>query len=119
MMICCRACHWSQDDFWDDSYNPVKCAQNDAKDIAEMMSRDPMDRTALFDIGFLRDRQIQGTPSEDRSGMFSVDYQELLARRFEELARRVRGMKWWTYRDYQNDPDPRCPVCCGNNLSID
>lgn len=114
--VYCQNCDWQQDDFWSESYNPFN-AGDLVDEFLTMLARSPSDRVQFFDIGFIRDQQFPCRPRSN--GAYAVEYRELLARRFEQLAKRVRGMKWWTFEEFKSEQSPLCPVCRSPKLSID
>lgn len=73
--IHCHACGWSQDDFYDENYNPAKYL---------MTWNNEIDKQFSMDSEFLRENG-------------PITTREVLAREYEEFARRIRSMKWLTY----------------------
>lgn len=105
MFVRCTDCDWSQDDFWDADYNPVTAAAGELPRFLEMLARPPADRRTVWREG----RQVQVESA----------YRDELASRFSELATRVLGMRWWTWAEYQADPDRACPICDSKELTVD
>lgn len=92
MYLHCHKCSWSQDDFWDKSYNPIKYLLTWEDDLL--------------------DKFYKKFPGElDTKGM---TYGDVIAREFERLANQIRKMKWVTYEDWKKDAEngiAYCPLC--------
>jgi hypothetical protein len=99
MFVCCNKCNWSQDDFYDETYNPAKWLKNwDNELFGE--KRGELDKLGMYDDRFLTTREV-------------------IARAYERFARRIREMQWVTYQDFQNEPNKVCPRCGADKLDID
>jgi hypothetical protein len=68
-------------------------------------------------IDWLRDTGMKGTPVG--GGRYLVDARDMMIHRFEQLLKRVKGMKWWTYAEFDAERIPTCPTCGSNQLSVD
>lgn len=96
----CHKCHWSQDDFYDKSYNPAKCLMDWNEDLfGDKRSR--LDEPFTDDSEFVRENG-------------NITMREVIAREYEKFARRIREMKWINYEDFKRDHaagTARCPKC--------
>ena len=85
----CHKCGWSQDDFWDENYNPIRFLLN-------------------WENELLNEKFYQDFPNEERT------YQEIIAQELERHANTIRNMKWRTHEEFKRDYDigiARCPSC--------
>jgi rubredoxin len=91
-------CGWSQDDFWDKSYNPI--------------------RYMLDWEDSLLDKFNEPFPGEkDTEGM---TYGQVVALEMERAAQSIREMKWHTDEEWQEAKDTAvCPRCGKQNFDID
>lgn len=105
MYVHCHSCPWSQDDFYDESYNPAKYLM-DWNDYLFGDRSSRLDELFSDDTEFLRE-----------NGPLTA--REVIAREYEKFARRIREMKWVTYQSFKNDPDKVCPSCGSADLDID
>ena len=92
MYLHCHNCDWSQDDFWDKSYNPIRYLLNWEENLLEK-----------FGVDF---------PGElDTKGM---TYDEVIAIELERAAITIRSMMWHTYESWKHDKElgiAKCPGC--------
>ncbi len=92
MYLHCHNCDWSQDDFWDKSYNPIRYLLDWEENLLEK-----------FDEDF---------PGElDTKGM---TYGDVIAREVDRAAITIRSMMWYTYEDWKKDKaagTAKCPNC--------
>ncbi len=95
--VSCRKCGWSQDDFYDERYNPATYLLRWNKYLFGP-ERVNMDAPYPFD-----------DPTSEEKGYSS--YREEMARAFESFARRIRNMRWFTAKDF--DEDPKCSNALG------
>ena len=96
----CHKCGWSQDDFWDKSYNAIRFLLNWEEEL-------------------LNEKFHQLFPGElDTKGM---TYQEVIARDLERHAKTIRNMKWQTREDFDIDYKKRAAMCpdCGSSEDFD
>lgn len=101
-----HACGWSQDDFYDENYNPAKYLMT-WNNYLYGKNSDEIDKQFSRDSEFLRENG-------------PITTREVLAREYESFARRIRSMKWLTWESFKADPDKRCPQCGGSDeLDID
>lgn len=117
----CHNCPWSQDDFWHlpkekggDGHGYMPMGRAGFEELIaklEAAIRDPSKR--MVD-GYDRDffEENFGTGKE-------VDVRAFVAWQLERWARRIRGMVWMTYDDFEKDNDKRCPKCGSRDLDID
>jgi len=100
----CHSCDWSQDDFYDDNYNPAKYLLTWNKYLVSNDIDKPFSNDALF---------------IKENGNIST--REVLAKEYESFAKRIRTMKWITYQQWKDEKEEnkRCPKCNSKNLDID
>jgi len=93
MYLHCHNCGWQQDDFWSESYNPIKSLQFWEK--------------YLLKPGFDHD-------------WFDSDQttREVIINELEKTIDNINHMYFRTYEEYKNSVDKSCPQC-GNDLDID
>lgn len=90
MFLCCRKCQWTQDDFWDEYYNPVEMVQDCERQ--------------LFECDF--DAEVGG-----------LSKRETIARMLMKAAVNVLQMKYRTIDEFkERNPEGLCPDC-GAELS--
>lgn len=97
MYLHCHKCGWSQDDFWNKSYNAIKVLL----DWEEELLSEKFHQIFPGDSNWI-----------EKNG--SITYQEVIARELEKHAKRIRNMKWQTYEDFQKDfhnKKAKCPKC--------
>lgn len=93
MYISCAACGWTQDDFWGDHYNPVESLA----DWAESLIYDDIDKIY-----------------HNTNGGEYLPIRELIAQYCEEVAQKIRNMKYRTIDEYKLiNPHGICPECRG------
>ncbi|MCF8354330.1 MAG: hypothetical protein K9H48_07740 [Melioribacteraceae bacterium] len=102
----CHNCGWEQDDFWSENYHPLSCPM-DWKDLL-LYSKD-IDKQFADDAEFV-----------EENGPITI--REVIARDLEKNAKRVRNMKFRTFKEFQeaggnNLPCPNCGVV--GELDID
>lgn len=108
MYIRCDDCDWSQDDFYHDGYNPASYLAG-WNEYLYGDKRDELDKSFTDDSEFLRENG-------------NITTREVLARKYESFARKIRNMKWTTYDDFKRDKDAGiavCPRCGSSNFDID
>lgn len=115
--IYCKECEWGQDDFWNEQYNPFDSLMYWKEILIKSLELPPEKRVFTCDIEFVSSNQISAKKNE--SGVFEIPLKEFLALEIEKSANSVRNMKWMTYEEYVNDPNPTCPICGSTNLSED
>jgi len=103
--IHCHSCFWSQDDFYSKGYNPADFLRT------------------WNEYLFGDKRNKLDTPFSDDSQFLSengpITAREVIARDYENFAKRIREMKWVTHDDFIRDPNKTCPACGSKNLDID
>lgn len=101
----CHSCDFSQDDFWSETYNPVKSFQDDLKD--PFFS--DLDRVIGMDSGWL-----------ENNGYEYITHRGLILHHLKQIASRIKGMVYRTMEEYQEkNPERICPVCGKRDLDID
>lgn len=106
----CHNCNWSQDDFWDESYNPITFIE---KNYTKELLEEPLDRITK------QDAEVHG---EDGWHHFieKLTNRERVARVLENHARTVRRMKYRTMEEFEKmNPEKKCPNCGQQELDID
>ena len=101
----CHNCDWSQDDFYNENYNPTKTLE--------------FWNEYLFGEGKYRLDQQFTNDSEFLHIHDPITTRELIAREYEQYANHIRNMKWITFEDFKNDPNKPCPKCESDKLDID
>lgn len=100
----CHNCDWSQDDFYDDGYNPAKYLMSwNTFIFGEKRNR--LDEQFTSDPWFIKENG-------------DITTREVIAREYESFAKRIRTMKWISYDDYKNDVElgiAECPKCGSKN----
>ena len=97
MYLHCHNCNWSQDDFYGKSYNPAKYLMN----WNDSLFRDKIDEPFTDDGQFIKDNG-------------NITTREVIARNYDNYAKRIREMKWITYEAYKKDKEAgkaECPKC--------
>jgi hypothetical protein len=136
----CHACGWSQDDFWNRSYNPAKYFF--IQDIPtwikpEMVKLDPccMPKSPIpWMLGLAEVREVPwvqpkgGPKCVDANGEepttvreYSVFSWVVLGQHFVSSCRSLFTQKWWTYASWKKalkEGKGGCPKC-GDDLCID
>ena len=108
MYVHCNKCDWSQDDFYDESYNPAKWLSKEFD--SQLFGKDTKKLSEVLRCKeFLYDKPIRS----------DMTVQENIARWYEHFADCIRNMKWTTYRQYSRDPNKTCPLCGSTDLSTD
>lgn len=107
MYIKCNTCKWSQDDFYNEDYNPYNVMLREDADI-------------LFDKKLEDIITIEKTDKHRNFiGMEPMTYRQLLIYRLHGWAKRIENMEWITYDEYiKKNPNKKCPKC-GNKLIED
>lgn len=100
--IRCTKCDYSQDDFYHEGYNPAKYLM----DWNESLISDEIDKLFPGDSQWIKENG-------------NITYREVIARNYEEFARRIREMKWTTRESYVNDPIKECPKCHNKNCFVE
>lgn len=94
MYLRCKNCGWTQDDFWDESYNPLKSLL----DWEEVLLEKDLD--------------------EDEIGGNSV--RDVIVEDVLKCARRIDRMRYKTVEDFRNkNPHKICPDCGENSIVLD
>ena len=105
----CHKCGWSQDDFYDTSYNPAKYLM-DWNEYLFGNKHHKLDTPFTDDSEFIKENG-------------NITTREVLAREYEKFAKRIRNMMWVTQEDFNRDYKAgiaKCPKCgCSNEFDID
>jgi hypothetical protein len=102
----CHYCQWSQDDYWDESYNPIR-------------------RLLILERGLLTedlDESIAG--HFDASFLAEIPHvrtwRDYFAWEIERSARIVRAMRFRTEKEHKRDGSwGPCPICGQRTLDVD
>jgi hypothetical protein len=96
--VSCRSCHWKQDDFWDEFYNPIRF-------LAERVEP----------------HLLEPLPShEDLAESSRKTMRDEVSARLLEAALIVLNMRWRTPGEYLSmNPDQVCPICGQQTLTVD
>ncbi len=101
----CHNCHWQQDDFWDEKYNPIRFLLNWEELL--LGDKDKLDGSFTNDAQFIRDHGV-------------ISSRELIARELEKHGRTIRNMKYRTNDEFKRlNPEKICPNCNQKELDID
>lgn len=96
--LSCRACHWGQDDFWNESYNPIRALTNRTESLLLQPSL-----------------SLDGAVEPYRKTL-----RDVVAERLIGAAQTVLAMRYRTVEEYRAmNPDGVCPFCGQHTLSID
>lgn len=97
----CHNCDFLQDDFWDESYNPITYLENNYK---KMLLEEDLDKVIQGDAPYF--------PKTNR---------EYVADLLEKAAKKVRRMVYPTYEDFKRRGNNKwaCPKCGEKALDID
>jgi hypothetical protein len=90
MYVRCQHCSWTQDDYWDEGYNPIKSLQ-EWQEI-------------LLDFEKLEE------PFPTEPGDPPRTYREVVAQECERAARKIREMAFLTLEEGRAS---NCPLCDG------
>ena len=94
MYLHCHKCGWEQDDFWSESYNPIKSLDFWEED--------------LF------------SPEIDKKWHDSgMTLREVILKELYNTMLCINKMKFRTKQEYENAQDKSCPVCGNIRLDID
>lgn len=117
MYVHCRNCGFNQDDFWSaDGHNPFKDSY--IEEFRDVFNDGMNGKTVEMEICEAEERGIWYTVNE--RNLADVDFREYLAYRMEELAMKLRNMRWVTFDEFQADTNKECPACgCSDMLSVD
>lgn len=112
----CHNCDWGQDDFWSagkGGWLPfgTGSVEHLVDELKKSLEKPPKDRFIVMDKWI----------AEERYGVSGREVPILtyLAVELELKAKVIRGMHWMTEKDFENDPDKKCPKCGSKNLDID
>jgi len=93
--IHCHHCNWGQDDFWSESYNPIKGLRY------------------LEELLFVKDLDAEYLPED---GEFeSMTYREYILKELKNSMSRINNMRFRTHEEWG---DSKC-LRCGRTLCID
>jgi len=106
MFVACQSCSWAQDHFWNDEYHPFKNDTFSAiKGIFELAINDPKVRSI--------------TPRINGQNIEAIDIFLHTACELQYIAETITHMYWYTYKDYEKDPDKKCPNCGRKELLLE
>ena len=99
MYLHCHNCEWSQDDFWDKGYNPLKYLLD-------------------WEQSLLNKADLPFPGEKDTAGM---TYAQVIAREMKQGADVVLSMKWHTHEDYLKAKEDGTLICpkCGSTEHFD
>jgi len=115
--IRCFDCDWNQDDFWTEDYNPIISIFHWKDNFLEYLKKSIDKRKILVGKRFMLDYNVPGEPNG--YGDFNIEFKDFIMVEFHNIINRIKNMKWWTEKDWKNDPDPYCPICKSRHLVID
>ena len=137
-----KDCGWSQDDFWDKSYNPFTRTWNDIKWLWKPkwigLDKWIIDDMTEYTGVKVKVREIKKEMSEEsalkssrsaqnRNDLYSTTYYEFQVFSWQwlwlELVaewKNIQHMKWWTWKSWKKARDNAvCPKCGERNFDID
>jgi len=89
MFLYCRNCRWQQDDYWSDSYNPIKSL----KDWESNLFVEDLDGKFHKEMG-------------------NATWREVISDSIFSAVKSILSMKYRTRDEYkENNPDGICPWC--------
>ena len=104
----CHRCHWSQDDFWDDFYNPIT-----------FLEHNYTKKLLHGDLDHITEIQTD-IPFTKKVFMSKITDREFIAQEIERHGRRVRNMIYRTLEEFKaKNPEGKCPNCGHKELDID
>ena len=89
--VYCPECNWSQDDWWSEDYNPIKCLDH----CAETLLTKPLDGDAFRD---------------EAGDLHMMTWREVILEDLQRTARRINRMVYQTKADAQA-AGWKCPKC--------
>ncbi len=98
----CHACDWSQDDFWSESYNPIRHLLNSEDWLLDF---DKLDKSFVGE-GFRTDDEP----------LMGLTTRQVIVRDLEKAANTIRNMVFLREEDAKGQP---CPLCGEHTLDID
>jgi hypothetical protein len=107
-----KNCGWSQDDFWNPSYNPVNFDQG--KDLYDDLFKDRIyfGKECLMDMGIK-----YYVDEENKTYCKGADY---VSHELERRAKKIKNMLVKTYDEFKEKQDTLvCPRCGQQNWDID
>ena len=93
-------CGWEQDDFWSETYNPIRSLEFYRDLLVRALEKPPAERRIRTELG-------------------QVPLAQVIPEEMRKRIKRIEGMKWWTLKDFQDDQDKRCPRCGGADFVMD
>jgi len=96
----CHKCNWSQDDFWDEGYNPIRYLLNWEEDLLDFGK---LDEPFTDDAQFIKERG-------------NLSRREVIAQELEKHAETIRKMKILTNEEANT---AMCPNCGEERVCID
>ena len=113
----CTRCDFEQDDFWNESYNPIKSQVSWWEEIiSQAIDKENPQREKIVDRNLA---MSIGMPfGINDKGEAVVDVRDFFSKELENIAKRIQRMHWLTEADYMNDDNKTCPVC-GSSLTVD
>ena len=102
MYLHCHACDWSQDDFWSESYNPIRHLLDDEEGLLDF---ERLDKSFVGE-GF----------QTDDEPLMGLTTREVIVQNLEKAANTIRDMVFLTPEDAKGQA---CPKCGEDALDID
>ena len=116
---CHNKCHWSQDDFWNENYNPITFLERNYK--SDLLYKD-LDVIIEMDKNFFRENNwfFKGTPEDEQSKFTRRKY---LIYELSKAIKSIENMKYRTedeFRAARERKEFKCPNCgSSTNWDID
>lgn len=107
----CHNCNWSQDDFWDENYNPITFLENTFK-------KDLLNENLHDVIEF--DRHTGNDFIGWKPYNTKITRRQMILDALKNTSREIEMMVWRTMEEFKKEnPDKRCPQCNDQTLDID
>lgn len=105
----CHNCHWSQDDFWDEWYNPITFLEHAYK--KELLTKDLWEVLTIDSFDNKRNKFI---------GMKPITREKFITDAFEQMISKIQRMIYRTNDEFKAmNPEGKCPNCWKKELDID
>jgi hypothetical protein len=96
----CHECDWTQDDFWDEGYNPIKSLQDWIPDLLDF---EKLDQPFTDDPNFIRENG-------------NLTRRQVIALELRKASKNILAMKLLTYKGAEGSA---CPNCGNGRVCID
>jgi hypothetical protein len=104
--LCCKACNWSQDEFWSEDYTPLD-------ELARDYSREILMRSETAVVEKWIAEEL-GQSYEMKGDLCHVSWKDYMVSVLQEAENKVKNMRFRTeaeYHAYKAVNGTKCPVC--------